>query len=56
MVTENTIIGGIFYACAGIGFIALLLAFILPADKQKGSTAFDDDNDDFFFKIFICCF
>lgn len=36
---------GIFYACAGIGFIALLLAFTLPADKQKDSTAFDDDDD-----------
>ncbi len=36
---------GIFYACAGIGFIALLLAFTLPADKQKTSAAFDDDDD-----------
>ncbi len=36
---------GIFYACAGIGVIALLLAFILPADKQKSSSAFDDDDD-----------
>ena len=36
---------GIFYACAGIGFIALLLAFTLPADKQKSSSAFDDDDD-----------
>lgn len=26
---------GIFYACAGIGVVALLLAFTLPADKQK---------------------
>ena len=40
---------GIFYACAGIGVIALLLAFTLPADKQKNSSAFDDD-DDFSFK------
>ena len=36
---------GIFYACAGIGVIALLLAFTLPADKQKGHRAFDDDAD-----------
>ncbi len=36
---------GIFYACAGIGFIALLLAFTLPPDKQKSSAAFDDDDD-----------
>ncbi|MEJ7675576.1 MAG: MFS transporter [Chitinophagaceae bacterium] len=42
--------GGIFYACAGIGFIALLLAFTLPADKQKTAGAFDDDDDDFSFK------
>ena len=37
--------GGIFYACAGIGIIALLLAFTLPADKQKIAGAFDDDDD-----------
>lgn len=36
---------GIFYACAGIGIIALLLAFTLPADKQKNSSPFDDDDD-----------
>ncbi|MEP6700389.1 MAG: MFS transporter [Bacteroidota bacterium] len=36
---------GIFYACAGIGVIALLLAFTLPADKQKDSSVFDDDDD-----------
>ena len=36
---------GIFYACAGIGVIALLLAFTLPADKQKSSSAFDDDDN-----------
>ena len=36
---------GIFYACAGIGVIALLLAFTLPADKQKIAGAFDDDDD-----------
>jgi MFS family permease len=36
---------GIFYACAGIGFIALLLAFTLPPDKEKNSAAFDDDDD-----------
>jgi len=47
---------GIFYACAGIGFIALLLAFILPADKQKGSAAFDDDDDDFSFKSLFVVF
>lgn len=41
---------GIFYACAGIGLIALLLAFTLPADKQKIAGAFDDDDDDFSFK------
>ena len=35
---------GIFYACAGIGIIALLLAFTLPADKQKSKAAFDDDD------------
>ena len=40
---------GIFYACAVIGIIALLLAFALPADKQKSIAAFDDD-DDFSFK------
>ncbi len=48
--------GGIFYACAGIGFIALLLAFTLPADKQKGSAAFDDDDDDFSFKSLFVVF
>ena len=37
--------GSIFYACAGIGIIALLLAFTLPADKQKIAGAFDDDDD-----------
>lgn len=42
--------GGIFYACAGIGIIALLLAFTLPADKQKIAGAFDDDDDDFSLK------
>jgi MFS family permease len=36
---------GIFYACAGIGFIALLLAFTLPPDKEKNSAAFDNDDD-----------
>ena len=41
---------GIFYACAGIGVIALLLAFTLPADKQKNSSAFDDDDDNFSLK------
>ena len=41
---------GIFYACAGIGFIALLLAFTLPADKEKIAGSFDDDDDDFSFK------
>jgi MFS family permease len=48
--------GGIFYACAAIGFIALLLAFTLPADKQKGSAAFDDDDDDFSFKSLFAVF
>lgn len=48
--------GGIFYACAGIGFIALLLAFTLPADKQKGSAAFDDDDNDFSFKSLFMVF
>jgi MFS family permease len=48
--------GGIFYACAGIGFIALLLAFTLPDDKQKGSAAFDDDDDDFSFKSLFVVF
>ncbi len=48
--------GGIFYACAGIGFIALLLAFTLPADKQKGSAAFDDDDDNFSFKSLFVVF
>lgn len=47
---------GIFYACAGIGFIALLLAFTLPSDKQKGSTAFDDDDDDFSLKSLLVVF
>lgn len=41
---------GIFYACAGIGVLALLLAFTLPADKQKSSSAFDDDDDNFSLK------
>lgn len=36
---------GIFYACAGIGIIALLLAFTLPADEEKVAGAFDDDDD-----------
>ncbi len=47
---------GIFYACAGIGFVALLLAFTLPADKQKGISAFDDDDDDFSFKSLFAVF
>ncbi len=47
---------GIFYACAGIGFIALLLAFTLPADKQKVKGAFDDDDDDFSFKSLFAVF
>jgi MFS family permease len=47
---------GIFYACAGIGFIALLLAFTLPSDKQKGSAAFDDDDDNFSFKSLFVVF
>ncbi len=47
---------GIFYACAGIGFIALLLAFTLPPDKQKGSAAFNDDDDDFSFKSLFVVF
>lgn len=47
---------GIFYACAGIGLIALLLAFTLPADKQKVAGAFDDDDDDFSFKSLFAVF
>ena len=47
---------GIFYACAGIGFIALLLAFTLPADKQKVAGAYDDDDDDFSFKSLLGVF
>ena len=47
---------GIFYACAGIGLIALLLAFTLPADKQKVAGAFDDDDDDFSFKSLFSVF
>lgn len=47
---------GIFYACGGIGFIALLLAFTLPADKQKSSAAFDDDDDDFSLKSLFVVF
>ena len=47
---------GIFYACAGIGFIALLLAFTLPPDKQKAAGAFDDDDDDFSFKSLFAVF
>ena len=47
---------GIFYACTGIGFIALLLAFTLPADKQKVAGAFDDDDDNFSFKSLIGVF
>ena len=47
---------GIFYACAGIGLIALLLAFTLPADKEKIAGAFDDDDDNFSFKSLFAVF
>lgn len=47
---------GIFYACAGIGLIALLLAFTLPADKGKVTSAFDDYDDDFSFKSLLAVF
>ena len=55
-IVMQTNFAGIFYACAGIGFIALLLAFTLPPDKQKVSGAFDDDDDDFSFKSLIAVF
>ncbi len=55
-IVMKTNFAGIFYACAGIGFIALLLAFTLPADKEKGSAAFDDDDDDFSFKSLFAVF
>lgn len=48
-IVMKTNFSGIFYASAGIGVIALLLALTLPADKQKNVEAFDDD-DDFSFK------
>lgn len=41
----KTSFSGIFYASAGIGFLALLLSLSLPNEKQKGSEAFDDDDD-----------
>ena len=47
---------GIFYACAGIGFLALLLAFTLPPDKEKIAGSFDDDDDDFSFKSLFAVF
>jgi MFS transporter, ACDE family, multidrug resistance protein len=47
---------GIFYACAGIGVIALLLALTLPADEQKVTGAFDDDDDDFSLKSLFAVF
>lgn len=47
---------GIFYACTGIGFLALLLAFTLPADKQKSPGSFDDDDDDFSMKSLFTVF
>lgn len=36
---------GIFYACAAIGVVALLLAMTLPADHKKTAGTFDDDDD-----------
>ncbi len=47
---------GIFYACAAIGAIALLLAFTLPPDRQKNKSAFDDDDDDFSLKSLFAVF
>ena len=41
---------GIFYACAAIGLLGLLLITTLPADKQKSVSAFDDDDDNFSLK------
>lgn len=44
-IVMQTNFSGIFYASAAVGFIALLLVLLLPADLQKGGDAFDDDDD-----------
>jgi len=54
-IVMKTNFSGIFYASAGIGVAALLLALMLPADKQKSAKAFDDD-DDFSFKAIFAVF
>lgn len=36
---------GIFYASAGIGLIALILALLLPKDRVMSGQAFDNDDD-----------
>lgn len=52
----KTNFSGIFYASAGVGIIALLLALTLPSDKQKVAGALDDDDDNFSIKSLIDVF
>ena len=52
----KTNFSGIFYASAGVGIIALLLALTLPGDKQKVAGALDDDDDNFSIKSLIDVF
>lgn len=52
----KTNFSGIFYASAGVGIIALLLALTLPSDKQKVAGVLDDDDDNFSIKSLIDVF
>jgi len=52
----KTNFSGIFYASAGVGIIALLLALTLPGDKQKVAGTLDDDDDNFSIKSLIDVF
>ncbi|MGN6602719.1 MAG: MFS transporter [Ginsengibacter sp.] len=51
----KTSFSGIFYASAGVGLLAFVLSLTLPNDKQRGSEAFDDD-DDFSLKSLLAVF
>lgn len=55
-IVMKTNFSGIFYASAGIGIIALLMAFTLPNDKQKVAGALDDDDDNFSIKSLLGVF
>ncbi len=52
----KTNFSGIFYASAGVGIIALLLALTLPNDKQKVAGALDVDDDNFSIKSLLDVF